>query len=190
MTNYIKEFQNSLTEPLCEDIIENFEKENKFYGKTIGGINKDILDSSDFVFGSDTVNWKKTFEVLHKELSQKIKVYISTLDCNTFSFTSMFNTNNFFIRKFLIKKYEKNKGKYQFHIDQLYMEDTKSKRIITFIWYLNSVEEGGGTAFKDNEIIKPTVGKLLLFPSTWTFPHSGCMPITSDKYVIVGWIED
>jgi hypothetical protein len=59
---------------------------------------------------------------------------------------------------------------------------------LTYIWYLNDVNEGGETIIWDNHKIKPTTGKLLLFPATWTYPHSGLMPISNDKYIITGWI--
>ena len=62
-------------------------------------------------------------------------------------------------------------------------------RIITFLWYLNTVEEGGETEFFNGRIsIKPEKGKLLLFPSTWTYIHRGNMPISNDKYILTGWI--
>ena len=62
------------------------------------------------------------------------------------------------------------------------------ERYITFIWYLNDVSEGGETEMKGNIRIKPEAGKLLLFPSTWTYPHCSRPTISNDKYAIVGWI--
>jgi hypothetical protein len=70
------------------------------------------------------------------------------------------------------------------------MIDAKNSkhRIITYLWYLNDVEEGGETVLEDNIFIKPTIGKLLLFPACWTYPHCGRIPISSNKYIITGWI--
>jgi len=65
--------------------------------------------------------------------------------------------------------------------------DKLSHRIITYLWYLNDVEEGGETLFH-NFKIKPKTGSLLLFPATWTYKHSGAMPISNDKYIITGWV--
>ena len=50
---------------------------------------------------------------------------------------------------------------------------------------LNNVEEGGETLFEDFKI-KPMEGLLLFFPATWTYPHSGAMPTSNDKYIITG----
>ena len=54
------------------------------------------------------------------------------------------------------------------------------------MWYLNDVEIGGETDFI-NFKIKPTTGKLVIFPSTWTYPHCANIPISNDKYIITGW---
>ena len=61
-------------------------------------------------------------------------------------------------------------------------------RKLTFLWYINDVEEGGETEFFGNHKIKPEAGKLILFPASWTFPHCGKMPISDDKYIITGWL--
>ena len=62
------------------------------------------------------------------------------------------------------------------------------ERHITFIWYLNDVNDGGETAFDGIYKIRPKSGKLVLFPASWTYPHCGKMPLSSDKYIITGWI--
>ena len=61
-------------------------------------------------------------------------------------------------------------------------------RHLTFLWYLNDVEEGGETEFWGQYGIKPEAGKLILFPASWTFPHKANVPISSDKYIITGWL--
>ena len=60
--------------------------------------------------------------------------------------------------------------------------------MFTYLWYLNTVIEGGETVFWDSYKIKPEAGKIVLFPACWTFPHTGKMPISNDKYIITGWI--
>jgi hypothetical protein len=60
-------------------------------------------------------------------------------------------------------------------------------RLLTFIWYLNDVTDGGETEFINGKI-KPKTGKLLIFPSSWNYYHKGNMPLSNDKYIITGWI--
>ena len=82
-----------------------------------------------------------------------------------------------------VQKYDKGSGFYDWHVD----ETSSQKRYIVYMWYLNDVKEGGETEFKDFSI-KPECGKLVLFPSTWEWPHRALMPISDDKYIITGWI--
>jgi len=182
MTEFIIEFKNSIPEILCKQIIYLFEKEEKFYGMTIGGLQKNILDSNDFIIPKKSENWHKIETFLHKELSTNIVKYLDSI--NKYSSTHH-NTSKFFTENFLIRKYNKNVGKYTFHLD----EHPDKKRIFTFIWYLNTIENGGETEFLNSIKINPEQGKLLIFPSSWIYPHTSKIPISDDKYAIIGWIE-
>ena len=89
-----------------------------------------------------------------------------------------------------IQLYKKGQGRYLTHTDDnstILCHEIKS-RIVTFIWYLNDVTEGGETAFINKCKIKPKKGSLLIFPATWTYPHCGMVPISHDKYIITGWM--
>jgi hypothetical protein len=88
---------------------------------------------------------------------------------------------------FQMQKYEKNKGKFVYHHDSSYDLKLKEARVLVYMWYLNDVAVGGETEITDY-IIKPSAGKLVMFPSLWTYPHCGNMPISDDKYIITGWI--
>jgi len=174
---------------------------NKYEGVTYGGLNKNIKDTQDMVIpnapdktGFD--KWSKIQKFLEKELAKNTKEYIKTLDdlvvknhekentTREYSTFGNFATND----SFMIQKYTKQKGRYIYHND--FQSDYKNKkyRAITYLWYLNNVEEGGETEFWGTHKIKPETGKLLLFPASWTFPHRGKMPISSDKYIITGWL--
>ena len=61
-------------------------------------------------------------------------------------------------------------------------------RILAFILYLNTVEEGE-TYFPDQDLkIKPEQGKMIIWPAYFTHPHKGLTP-KQDKYIITGWVE-
>ena len=90
----------------------------------------------------------------------------------------------------MIQKYKKFQGKYTYHHDFYNDYESKRHRTVTYLWYLNDVEEGGETEFWGSYNIKPKKGKLIFFPATWCFPHRGKMPISSDKYIITGWFYE
>jgi len=198
MTDFIVEFRHSIPQPLCDTIINMFECEDtKYEGLTLGGVQKDIKNTTDFCIPKENEKWNKIENFLYKELYSKIKKYTYTINQklnivseNNYNINfSIFFDKSIFTDNFMIQKYEKNKGKYIYHNDfALHNGIDKSYRVITFLWYLNYVEEGGETIFWNNYKIQPEKGKLLLFPSSWPYPHTGKIPISSDKYIITGWL--
>ena len=184
MKTFIYEKEYSMTPLLCKKVINMFENEkNKHVGITIGGINKDVKDTTDFMM-PNTGKWKDIYAYLENELSKNIKTYIDNVD-----FIDCFKNVSIVPSKFMIQKYEKNIGKYEYHNDFSVDNETNMYRVITFLWYLNDIEIGGETAFLDGKIIiKPITGKLILFPASWVYPHKGCKPLSSSKYIITGWL--
>lgn len=192
MDPYIYINRNSLSSDICKDIIEIYEKtQNKHRATTIGGLNEDVLRAFQCPIQNITDDeWPTIHSFLLRELTNNLKTYVKILDSqigdgNIYKHIQ----DNLIYNEFHINKYErKNEGKYNYHIDRYLTKEMDEERYITFIWYLNDVTEGGETEMKGNVIIKPEMGKLLLFPSTWTYPHCSRPTISNDKYVIVGWL--
>ena len=189
---YIYINEHSLAPELCKDIIDIYEKtQNKYKATTIGGLNEDVLRAfqcpAENITDSD---WSIIHSFLVKELTNNLKIYAKILDSkighdNRYKHME----DNLIYDSFHINKYEcKIEGKYEYHIDTGLTKETGQSRHTTFIWYLNDVVEGGETEMKGYMRIKPEVGKLLLFPSTWTYPHCSRPVVSNDKYVIVGWL--
>lgn len=187
---FIYTIPNSIPDETCHEIIVMFENEQTNPGVIHSGLNKLVKDTDDFVIPKNSHKWNNIRQMLENELEKNVNKYFKKLTINIFTqndYDFMNNTNSW-ISVLMIQRYIKNQGKYVYHND-FSLNNDKSYRIITYLWYLNDVEEGGETEFWDGEFkIKPEKGKLLLFPSTWTFPHSGKMPISSNKYIITGWL--
>ena len=64
--------------------------------------------------------------------------------------------------------------------------DYETGRILTFILYLNTVEEGW-TQFYNGDQIAPQAGRCVIFPATWTYYHQGSPPLQT-KYIMTGWV--
>jgi hypothetical protein len=185
--------QQSITKELCDDIIflyDNEEEKNKYHGETAVGVNKKIKDTVDFLI-PENEKWKKIHKYLNDELTENLKNYKKQLNNYYLLNTEQFNLINetlLRLNPFMIQKYECKTGKYIYHNDFHIETKTQKYRVITYLWYLNTVEKGGETEFWDNYKIKPTAGTLIFFPASWLFPHRGCVPLSSDKYIITGWI--
>ena len=76
-----------------------------------------------------------------------------------------------------------NPGKgYIWHHDYL------TRRMCTFILYLNTVDEGW-TQFYNGDQVAPVVGRGMIFPATWTYYHQGYPP-KQPKYIMTGWLRE
>lgn len=62
----------------------------------------------------------------------------------------------------------------------------RSVRMLAWMFYLNDAKSGT-RFYAQKRDIKPTVGKLVVWPAGWTHSHSGITPNKSDKYIITGW---
>jgi hypothetical protein len=206
---FIYQKPNSISPELCNTIIEYFEKEEKKYkGITANGLNVEVKDTTDFFIppesffcGENEQNtecsedstiskWSPICKILNEQLQENINNYMRELKNNP-QFSSdnyrLLNVNYLTEDTYQIQKYVKGEGKYVYHNDFCVDWNRKQYRVITFLWYLNTIVEGGETELLGEILVKPEAGKLLLFPACWTFPHRGKMPISDNKYIVTGW---
>ena len=102
------------------------------------------------------------------------------------SCNKVFPTSHAF-EEFRIKRYNVGGSeRFDTHVDVL--DYSTAKRFLSFFWYLNDVEEGGETVFKDLKI-KPSKGKLVIFPPLWMYPHKGNPPISGSKYILSTYLH-
>jgi len=189
--NFIYEKNISIPDILCDEIILMYELENiKGPGLTISGVNKNIKDTTDMIIPPNDIKWLKIEEFLYTELKNSIKeyfIFISNKASDKYKFFDDVDTLHNDI--FMIQKYNKQEGKYIYHCDSNVECEHKRYRILTFLWYLNDVDIGGETEFWNGVYeIKQKKGKLIIFPACWSYPHRGKMPLSSDKYIITGWL--
>lgn len=188
--NYIQIFENTLSKDICQQIIKDFELNRNSWKNGITGSGYDHFNKITKELSFDEGYLDKYNYLLHNVIRIYLLKYMKYLKLIYFD-------SDLHDKGFQLQKYIKNEGLFKNHTDNSIELTNKvdlslsnievSNRIITFIFYLNDVQEGGETVFL-NFKIKPKQGSLLLFPSTWTYPHRGEMPISNDKYIITGWI--
>jgi len=90
-----------------------------------------------------------------------------------------------------IKKYEAGKtvtDHFPVHVDAY--DHKTCVRILAFLWYLNTVDEGGDTVFPViGERIAPREGRLVVFPPLWMYEHSGEPPASGHKYIVTSYLN-
>lgn len=183
---FIVAYPNNLSKEFCKGIIEKYEseKQDRHIGVTAQGINLSVKKTTD-LFISGNATWTKEDSILHQALNSALRDYYKTIP-QEYDFQNIYS-NNITDKGYQIQKYIKKEGFYIWHNDFAIQEDA-SYRILTYLWYLNDVDEGGETEFMCGIKIKPETGKLVIFPSTWGARHRGVMPVSNDKYIVTGWI--
>jgi hypothetical protein len=173
-------------------------EENKHPGNVRAGVFKTIKDTTDYVINFNCDKWGHVYDMLKNELRYNLKKYVDFLNTNedyksnanhsTAPDHLVLNEKGLSCDLFMMQRYMQGKGRYIYHDDFRIDPDNSSFRVVTFLWYLNDVIDGGETVFEGTYAIKPETGKLILFPASWTYTHCGKMPISSNKYIITGWI--
>jgi hypothetical protein len=165
----------SLTETICDEIVEKFECNSQ--NKTAIQVNIDVSD--DHV-------WSNIKNTVINEIDKHINIYYENLDNNIYFFNNVHH--NKIINHIIIKKFKKNECFSNNHNDRGVDFHNKKSRILSFMFFLNTIDNGGEVEFFGYHKIKPEKGNIIIFPSEWFFPYSENVSISNDKYIIKGWI--
>lgn len=65
-----------------------------------------------------------------------------------------------------------------------------TQRVLVTMLYLNDDFEGGETEFLyQSSRIKPKTGRVVIWPAHFTHVHRGNPPLSGEKYIATGWVE-
>ena len=93
-----------------------------------------------------------------------------------------------------LQHYKKGSGGYHhWHSEHFpHPSDPQQKslhRVLFWLLYLNDVDEGGETEFfYQGAKVKPSQGRLILSPCSFTHTHRGNVPVSNDKYILTSWV--
>lgn len=181
LSNFIYIKKDALPESFCYNVIEKFEQDSrKNQGAVGGGINLDIKRSCDLNI-SDLDDWDSFDLVFYENLVKELENYrnfVPDLYRKTGASEELSGEDT----GYQIQRTQP-KDFYDWHHDYM------GTRVLTFIWYLNDIENDGYTEFIDGTKIQPETGKFVIFPATWNYMHRGVSPKDKTKYLCTGWIH-
>jgi len=180
LNDFIHTYENSLELDICDFLISLFEqvpdKQERYENE----------GKPNFTQFNLTENRELTTEInqVHNHIIKKIfeyrDLYYEFVDKRVFP-------EEHALEQFRIKKYNPGgEDRFDTHVDVTNYES--SRRFLSFMWYLNDVESGGETTFKDLSI-QPKKGTLLIFPPLWMFPHKGIPPLSGPKYIMSAYLH-
>jgi hypothetical protein len=189
---FVLEIPNNLSSDVCKELIKRFEADpEKYPGLVASGRAEPAIKRSVDLRITDKTRFKDLDEVLYERLKVGLVKYGEHISerlkhVENMNFLTRNILNDTIDTGYQIQRIKKGDF-YIWHSDY----SPNSDRIIAFIWYLNTIEDGigGTTDFYFDKSIKPEEGKLLMFPATWSYIHRGAK-IESDttKYIATGFI--
>ena len=178
MNDFIKTYDNVLSDVNCQHLIDKFEDSRNQWQKT------ELEGHRSFTEININLHedWQEYVNIIYKALNPYLQKYAD--DHNI--------TNNWPERygweQIRFKKYEVNdKDEFKEHVDV--MDYASAKRFLVMFLYLND-NEGGLTDFPEYDtMIQPKTGTLLMFPPLWTHKHIGHKPLEQPKYIVGSYLH-
>jgi hypothetical protein len=176
----LRKWRENLSPEFCKHVINKFENDSRVQaGITMQGHNPNIKQSEDLAI-TGLVEWAQEDSRFFDALRQPIEDYLNDINSRFALEIVDGHDTGYQIQK------TKPGGGYTWHHD--FLTKNGNHRILTYIWYLNTITEGGYTEFASGQKIKPEQGMLILFPATWCFVHRGLPPAKGEKYICTGWL--
>tara|TARA_R100000005_G_C4935559_1_gene162490 strand:- start:81 stop:647 length:567 start_codon:yes stop_codon:yes gene_type:complete len=172
---------------VCDENIEFFknskelQKQGFFNSENKDVVYKNIKESIDisenFEFFESQPSTKKLLDFLWISVQDYAKKY-----------DELWETSFEIFHMMKFQYYKPPSGGYKvFHCER---NSVSQKTCLVWMFYLNTVEDGGGTEFKYlDHIEKAEKGKLLIWPPDFTHTHRGLVSPSEEKYIFTGWYD-
>ena len=180
LKEFIHVYENALEPDICDFLINLFDQ---------------VTDKHERYVNQGKPNFTQFNLTEHRELAPEINQVHNHIIKNIFDHRDKyyeFTDPRVFpqehaLEQFRVKKYNPDgEDRFDTHVDVV--DYGTARRFLSFMWYLNDVETGGNTVFKDF-MIQPKKGSLLVFPPLWMFPHKGEPPISGPKYIMSTYLH-
>jgi hypothetical protein len=175
LVDLIKVYDNAIEKNICDILIDIFDTHEDKHDIIENDRKPNFTQLNLTEISTESEEITQVHNYLISKVFEYKKEYYEFIDKRCFPEEHAFE-------QFRIKKYN-NDGHDSFdsHVDVT--DYSSARRFLSFLWYLNDVDIGGETVFKD-VTLKPQVGKLMIFPPLWMFPHYARPPVSNVKYIL------
>lgn len=170
---YLKIFDEVLSKEFCNELISKFE---------ISGGTR--LDTPAFQFSQIVINDNPTIMRVYSTLSPLTRLYVKECGIESYQFPKHFEWETP-----RIKKYWRPSDKFSDHVDV--RDQQSAKRFLSFLVYLNNAPDSPTVFFGEsgNIQVEPKVGRVVVFPPLWTYPHKAAPVSDNSKYVMSTYLH-
>ena len=188
--NFISIYDNALTPPECkfirdyhdsDDYLLSIRQEGKTLGDTVQKHWKDSHDRYMAMYIDGAYQNNGVNNIIAKSIKEHIEKYKEeNPELNLLDKWSIRDNYN-------LQKYNPGGGYHILHCEN-YNTGKHRTNILAWMYYLNTVREGGGTYFANFDLtVNAVEGRLVIWPAYWTHFHKGIVSKTYDKYIATGW---
>lgn len=185
--NFVGVFKNAFPKEYCEQVIKHYEDmtesghgQTRFASENASRIYKD--DTQVFADEIDHIPLRH-YTRKFNELFWGVYFPIYEQEYSVLKDSARHTNYSFKIQKTKI-----GGGYHVWHYESGGRE--YSNRLLTWILYLNDVQEGGETEFLYQHMrVRPEQGTLVIWPAAFTHTHRGNPPLSNEKYIVTGWTE-
>jgi hypothetical protein len=188
--DFIGIYDNVLSKENCRAIIDYFEYIKKFnlvknYDQySLSPAHEFRKDETVFILEPEAIHIDKAQPLVREFASTFWKCYEDYT--KEFSILRSVAEHGFFMLR--LQKTNPGGGFHSWHFENI--DQVTSSRVITFMLYLNTIEDGGETEFLYlHKREKPVEGRLIIWPSSFTHTHRGNPPLVNSKYILTGWLN-
>ena len=180
LDDLIQVYDNALEPEVCDFLIQFFDGQPQFHER----LENDYKPNFTQVNVTENCKVSRDVDLIHNILIKNAFTYrdkyYEFIDKRVFPESHAFE-------QFRIKKYESGgSDMFDTHVDV--QDYSSARRFLSYLWYLNDVDEGGKTVFS-GKTITPKKGRLVVFPPLWMFPHRGNPPISNTKYLLSTYLH-
>lgn len=184
LRHFIKFYPNILPYEICDALIEEFDTHNELQVEQKQGDGGFCFQQLNVSSNSTIEPWNTLHTILVEAFKEALEQYNVDIDYDS----SVIFPKELGLEEIRINCTEPTNSKgFLVHTDV--GNYSSAKRFITLLIYLNDIEEGGDACFDALEVsFKPTRGSVLIFPSTWQFPHCG-LPSSERKFICTSFVH-
>jgi len=177
LRRYIRAYDLDLDPRLCQQMIGSFAGLERFQMRNGRGVRAGLEDSAWTELNVSRLSDEAFQGMFRRQIDRALERYNRDVEL------AIPVPNSPLFSNLTLKRYRPGQQEqFQLHFDSI---NHVANRYLVLLWYLNDVEQGGGTRFPQLDVtIEARAGRLLMFPPYWMYQHEGLPPVSGDKYII------
>ena len=181
LAELIRVYDNALDDEVCQRVIDLFESDPE------GQFRRE--DQGTWIEYIITRNQRPEWRDIERRFVDNMVLYLKEYTAHPAARMLGLRAPRAF-EHLKLKKYQAGNREDHFppHVDAY--DKKSSVRSVGFLWYLNTVTEGGETEFPViGPSIAPKMGRLVMLPPMWMYEHIGQPPVSGDKIIVTSYLN-